>query len=170
MNPLPARATLLSFALVLLTGVGAGTASAAPIKPGGSYKGVTSQGKACDQSGSAPCTVSVKVSSNGTELQRFKIKWSADCGGDTLLNRSTVFNKFALPANGKLDISGPYEEPAFNGLTGEHKVNLQGKFKQSADGGYTVKGTFTDVIKVGSATSSEHYTCRTGKVSFSAST
>lgn len=165
------RSTMLLSSLLILAGGSAATvAGAAAVKPGGTYRGVTDQGKACRSSKTAPCKVTVKVSADGKRIKRFEIFWSADCGGGTVLNDSTVFQGFALPADGRIDISGPYEDSAGNGLTGSHRVKLRGRFYQASNGDFAVRGTFVDVIEVGSAVSTEHYRCRTGRVHWSATT
>ena len=155
----------LGLATACLALSGATTAQAA-VDPGGIYRGSTEQGDVC-KNGSGSCDVTVKVSADGTSIKKLLILWSARCGGDTRFNESTEFVDFEIPANGKVKISGPYEDPAPGGLTGFHRVKLRATFKQSSSG-YTVDGTFKDVVTVSSKDSMAHYKCKTGTVRWSA--
>ncbi|MEA2448774.1 MAG: hypothetical protein QOG63_706 [Thermoleophilaceae bacterium] len=163
----PTVAAIAAGALILVPAVDAAK-SKPPQKAGATYTGFTSQGKTnCRSKGQndKPCTVSVKVSGDGTRVAKAQIYFFAKCDNDLVFRSSTVFKNPRIK-KGKFTVNANYPENLGDGSSADNSVITHGTFRRKRHR-YTVVGDYkisSDLqLSDGSTTH-----CQTPKVTFKA--
>ena len=153
-------------ALAAAPAVGA-TSSPPPQKKGATYSGVTSQGNDCFFNGQQgqPCSVSVKVSSDGKRVNPMQIRYRAACERNITFRSDTIFRNLSIK-KGKFSKNASYPVTLNDGSTGTTTVSMHGKFTRKGKK-YSVAGDYTAVSDLSFKDGTTAH-CDSGKVTWKA--